>query len=101
MSCIKTDSGSNGASEAPFESLAVPAESAAVLNRSTPKDDARANRGLPKNRGGRLGLVSGTADNFIPNLACVGRSQVPHNTLSFANCEFVQERRITNTTRRI
>jgi transposase len=41
MTSIKTEPGSNGDTGALFEGLAVPADSAAVLERSTPKDAPR------------------------------------------------------------
>lgn len=75
MTSIKTEPGSNGCSGALFEGLAVPADSAAVLNRSTPK-------GAPR--------VQSAVRNQVELRACDLDSALPADHQARAVWAFVQ-----------
>lgn len=75
MTSIKTEPGSNGCSGALFEGLAVPADSAAVLKRSTPK-------GAPR--------VQSAVRNQVELRACDLDSALPADHQARAVWAFVQ-----------
>ena len=75
MTNIKTETGSNGHTDALFEGLAVPADSAAVLKRSTP-------RGAPR--------VQSAVRNQVELRACNLDSSLPGDHQARAVWAFVQ-----------